>query len=106
LVRTIHEAPLFVKPPVGNNPFQAVANAQPEQTGDPVKQLMELVVEDFEDGDDYSHYDRLRPRMEISRVMFDTLLAKATGQGLVRVVGKVVQITDAGKAYAVEYKLV
>lgn len=51
LVRTFHDAPLFQKPEVGNNPFKPVSEALPEKSGDAMRDLMQLLVKDFEGGE-------------------------------------------------------
>lgn len=106
LIRTIHGAPLFAKPLVGNNPFKPVEASQQQRTGDPLKELMKFIVDDFEAGGRFSVYDDLRARLPISRVMFDILLAKAEDEDLVRRTSTLIYLKDAGKVYAVEHKLV
>ena len=43
LVRAIHGAPLYVAPPVSNNPFVPVADAPAEKTGDGVLEVMKII---------------------------------------------------------------
>jgi len=107
LVRALHNAPLFVKPPIGNNPFTPVDNLQQERTGDAIRELMSIVVRDFEGGKDYSNYREVLSRIAISRIMLDMLIAEAKEDGLIRQDSdKDLRITDLGKMYVLEHKLI
>lgn len=107
LIRTIHGAPLFVKPPIGNNPFVPVQDLPQERTGDAVKELMKIVVADFEDGHDWSKYFDVVNQVSVSRIMLDQLIAKAKDDGLVtQDPDKDLRITEKGKVYALQHKLV
>jgi len=106
LVRTLHGAPLFEKPPVGNRPFTPVADTPPDRTGDAVRALMMLIVEDFEAGDDYSIYRVLVDKAVMSRSMLDLAIAKSSTEGLVSTdSAKNVWITEKGKHYAITHQL-
>ncbi len=106
-IRTIHNAPLFVKPPVGNNPFVPVQNLQQERTGDAIKELMKIVIADFEDGEDWSKYYSVVSRMSISRIMLDILISKAKADGLLtQDPDKDLRLTPKGKQYAIQHKLI
>lgn len=107
LIRALHNAPLFVKPPVGNNPFTPVENLQQDRTGDAVKELMAIVIKDFERGSDWSKYLEVLRRIAISRVMLDLLISKAKSGGLItQDRDKDLRITEKGKLYAIEHKLI
>ena len=107
LVRTFHDAPLFEKPEIGNNPFTPVEDMRPEKTGDALRELMAVVVSDFERGEDWSNYREIIRKIAISRIMLDSLIEEAKQQGLVtQDPDKDLRITDRGKFYAVEHKLV
>lgn len=107
LTRAIHNAPLFVKPPVGNNPFVPVESMQQERTGDAIRELMTILIEDFERGGDWSVYREIHARISISRVMLDLLISKARTEGLVtQDSDKDLRVTEKGKLYAIKHKLV
>lgn len=107
LVRAIHNAPLFVKPPVGNNPFTPVKDSQQEHTGDAIKEMMKYVVRDYESGEDYSEEQSINAQMSISRILFDMLVARAVREKLVtRDSDGWIYLTDKGRMYAIEHKLV
>lgn len=107
LARAVHGAPLFIKPPVGNNPFTVVAGS-PTRNGDAVRELMQLVVDQFENQTtDYVKYSLLVMRANISRIMLDAMITIAVEEGLLtRDKDRDVWLTDKGKHYAIQHKLV
>lgn len=107
LVRAIHSAPLYEKPPIGNNPFQPVSEVRPDKTGDPMKTLMAQIVADFEAGADYTIYKDLIGALGISRVYLDILVTQAIERRLVTADrdGEL-YLSERGKQYAVEHRLV
>jgi hypothetical protein len=107
LLRTLHGAPLFKKPPIGNKPFVPVADNLPEQRGDPVLELMRALVSDFEGHtDDYMDYGTVLKTSGISRLMFDVLVEKAKREGLItQTQNKYLRLTAKGKDYALHHKL-
>jgi len=110
LIRTLHNSPLYEKPPVGNNPFAHPENIRPEKTGDSIKELMKAVVELYENDEDYEgviEYQIIKDSMNISRVMFDLLLLEAKEKELIEWDGSTeVELADKGRFYAVEHKLI
>ena len=52
LIRTIHDSSLYEKPEIGNNPFTPVEDIRPEKVGDALREMMKIVIEDFERGKD------------------------------------------------------
>ncbi len=106
LVRALHNAPLFVKPPVGNSPFTPVSSIPPERSGDALLALMKLVVSDFERGSDWSEYAHVLQRSRISRLMLDAYISTAKRDGLLtQDPDKDLRITEKGKHYALQHKL-
>jgi hypothetical protein len=107
LVRTLHNAPLYKKPEIGNNPFESIEKIRPEKTGDALPKLMALVVRDFEGGRDYSNYGTIVARMSMSRIMLDMLIESALEQGLItQYEDRDLQLSSKGKFYAIEHKLI
>lgn len=107
LVRTLLNAPLYKKPEIGNNPFQSIESSPPEKTGDALRELMTIVVADFERGENYSNYGTVVRRMNISRIMLDMLVEEAKGIGLItQDVDRDLRLAKKGKFYAIEHKLV
>ena len=110
LTRNIHAAPLFVKPPVSNNPFQQVTTAA-QRSGDGVLKLMKHLFYHFENdrSRSYLKYDIITADWNGSRTMFDVLLEQAIGNGLIKkvpVLHNNFEITHKGKAYGLDHKLV
>jgi predicted transcriptional regulator len=107
LVRTLHDAPLFEKPPITKSPFPAVPKS-PVPTKDGLKELMAVVTREFEaNSGAYLHYTKLVSAINISRVMLDLLFAEAVQRGyLKRNTHELYQLTDKGKLYAVENGLI
>jgi predicted transcriptional regulator len=107
LARTLHNAPLFVKPPIGHNPFLSVAAAQPERTGDAILELMKVVVDAFNhQSQDYMNYGSLLDRIGTSRLMFDLIIQDAKAEGLItQDSDHDLRLTDKGKHYARHHKL-
>ncbi|HEY0491082.1 MAG TPA: toll/interleukin-1 receptor domain-containing protein [Telluria sp.] len=107
LVRTIHGAPLYVKPPVGNNPFQAVEEVAAEKTSDPIKDLVAYVVRDYEGGASYTLYRDLIADFGISRILLDVLIQDVQTMGLIKTDNDGdLYLTSKGKHYAVEHRLI
>jgi hypothetical protein len=107
LVRTLHGAPLFVKPSIGNSPFSPVAENPPERQGDGVLELMKGLVFAFEQQThDYTMYELLVKNSGISRIMLDVLIDQAKDDGLItQDKDRTVRLTKKGKQYAVHHKL-
>ena len=110
LVRAIHGAPLYVAPPVSNNPFVPVADAPAEKTGDGVLEVMKIIVDLFEsDSSSLISYDSIFRRAPMSRIMLDIYIREAMDQGLIVWSSKTHQyftLENKGKHYAVQHKLI
>ncbi len=107
LVRTLHNAPLYEKPPITKSPFP-VTPRPAAPTNDGIKELMFIVIRDFESTTgEYLGYQSLVSKMGISRVMIDLLFAEAVGMGLLNsVTHDFYQLTNSGKKYAIENALI
>ena len=108
LVRAVHEKPLYIAPPVSNDPFVPVIDIPVEKTGDGVLELMRLIVLAFEsDASSLISYEYLFRRSAMSRIMLDVYLQEATDQGLIsRTPSGSVRLEIRGKHYAIKHKLV
>lgn len=107
LVRTLHNAPLFEKPPITKSEFSAPA-PKPALTADPMREMMSSVVAQFESTTNpYLKYSVLVRAVGISRIMLDLLFAEAEKLGLLEVANSdYFKLTDKGKWYAVENGLI
>lgn len=107
LIRTLHKSPLYIKPEIGNNPFTPIENVQAEKTSDALRELMAILVTDFESGKNYSHYRDVVKRTNISRIMLDIIIQEAIKKDLIYLdAGGDPCLTSVGKHYAIEHKLV
>ena len=106
LVRTFHNAPIFKKPEIGNNPFTSSAENPPEKTGDAIYKLMKHIIADFEKGYNWTDYRSLVEQIDMSRIMLDSIIDEAFEQGLISEKGGALYLQEKGKQYAVKHKLV
>ncbi|KPD20397.1 toll/interleukin-1 receptor domain-containing protein [Idiomarina abyssalis] len=107
LVRTFHGAPLFEKPEIGNSPFIPISETPPEKTGDPIREMMKYIVNDFESGDDYTLYKNLIHAVDMSRIMLDIIIGEAVQKGYIGVDNDGdIYLLPEGKKYAIQHKLV
>lgn len=110
LVRAIHGAPLYVAPPVSNNPFIAVTDSPAEKTGSGVLEVMKIVVAIFEsDSSSSISYDLIFRRAQMSRIMLDLFIQEAIELELLRWSGTThmyLRLENKGKHYAIQHKLI
>jgi len=107
LIRTVLNSPLYIKPKIGNNPFKPIEEIRPEKTNGVFKKLMTMIIQDFENGADYSDYREIIRRMGISRIMVDIQIKEAIDKGLVtQDIVKNIHLAEKGKFYAIEHKLI
>lgn len=107
LVRTFHGAPLFEKPEIGNNPFTPVSETPAEKSGDALRELIKIVVSDFEKGADWTSYRSLVREISMSRIMLDILIEDAEKQGLIKRDSQGdIWLDQEGKKYAIKHKLI
>lgn len=107
LLRTLHGTPIFEKPEVGNNPFEHPNEARPEKKFDGLKEVMKVIVADFESGSDFTNYNNLFNKVGISRIMLDVILNEAQDKSLIyRYEDGDIQLQAEGKSYALEHNLV
>lgn len=113
LIRSLHGAPLYAKPPVANNPFAPVAETPVDRTGDGVLKAMEIVVAVFETVAsellEYWRIVRAAERHGLSRVLLDIYLEAAEHEKLVERAknhSSFLKLTSKGKIYAVQHGLV
>lgn len=108
LVRTLVGAPLFKKPPVGNNPFKPIVETLVEKNADALVELMRIVVQRFEASTHaWVLYSDVVTRSKMSRIFLDVTIKDSVRQGLIELdhAGDL-YLTDAGKHFAIKHKLV
>jgi TIR domain len=107
LLRALVGAPLFKKPPLGNNPFKPVSETVVERTADAVVDLIRVVVSQFEKTTQpWVLYSHVVSHSRISRILLDMTIKQAVSQRLIELddAGDL-YLTDAGKHFAIEHKL-
>ena len=108
LIRTLHNAPLFVKPEIGNNPFTPVSSTPPEKSGDAVLELMKLVVRKSESQSwDHISYSDIIKGINTSRIMLDLIISQSVEEGLLEQDSSGdLYLTNKGKVYAINHKII
>ncbi|MFM7000501.1 MAG: toll/interleukin-1 receptor domain-containing protein [Limnohabitans sp.] len=108
LIRTLHNAPLYEKPAIANNPFTPVKETPPNRTGDGVLEVMKLVVAQFErQTSEYITYGLVVKQAQMSRIMFDLYIAEANSEGLItQDHDKDIRLTTKGKHYAIQHQII
>jgi len=110
LVRSLHDAPLFVKPPIGGRPtFQTPP--PPRKTLDPILIVMKIAVQEYESDTSKSYlaYNMLAYKAQksgISRLYFDAILGDIISRKLLKQDEHgFYYLTDIGRKYAFENNL-
>ncbi|SUW63522.1 SEFIR domain [Buttiauxella agrestis] len=108
LIRALHNAPLYEKPLVANNPFTPISQTPPNRTGDGVLVVMKIVTALFErQTRDYVYYGELVKHAPMSRIMFDIYIEEAKSLGLItQDTEKDVWLTTTGKHYAIQHNII
>jgi hypothetical protein len=108
LVRSLLGAPLFKKPPIGNNPFMPVTETPVERTADALLELMSIVVADFESHSrEFIYYSQVVQQSRVSRILLDESIRQAVVQDLLLTdQDGDLYLTDKGKHFAVQHKLI
>ncbi|UVT01188.1 toll/interleukin-1 receptor domain-containing protein [Burkholderia glumae] len=110
LIRAIHGAPLYVAPPVSNNPFVPVADTPATKTGDGVLIAMRIVVALFEaSSSNFISYRDILRKASISRIMLDIYIQEAIDQKLITWLEsskEYLKLENKGKHYAIQHKLI
>lgn len=90
LVRTIHNAPLYEKPPITKT--NSPVNFQPAKPiVDNIKEIMKIIINSYELGASYADKNDLRMKLGISRILLDLLLNEC--------VEKKYLLTDSGERH-------
>lgn len=114
LIRKIHNSPIYVKPKIGNNPFnnineqiQIVEKKKNEHKVEPLKEIMKIVAQEYENGASYTLRTSIVQKFKLSRIMLDLVLAEGVAKKLFTLDRDGdLHITDAGKYYAIENNIV
>ncbi|MFD1439627.1 toll/interleukin-1 receptor domain-containing protein [Acinetobacter sp. ANC 4282] len=108
LIRAIHGAPLFEKPPISKNPFLKTKQNLPNKTIDPHILVMKEIVRGLEKTSrEYVDFVSLMSSVEISRILLDHYLDELKEERLIvqNVLGAV-KLTPNGRRYAINQNLI
>ncbi|MDN3654509.1 toll/interleukin-1 receptor domain-containing protein [Ferruginibacter paludis] len=83
LIRAIHKSPLFIKPPVGNNPFERIDAKPPEVKHDPIKNIMAYFAIEYEKENEHLYFDDILSKFQISRLMLQHILTEMQNLNLI-----------------------
>ena len=100
LLRFLLNAPLYVKPEIGGDPFRSLQDARPDKTADGVRGVMNTVVDCFNGWQhDFLPYSMLVNKSAMHRLTLDKYLKEALNQGLLERHSDQIRITPDGLAY-------
>lgn len=106
LLRVLLKAPLYEKPAIGTNPFRPLSEARPDRTADGVKQIMDEVVDAYNNiRREHVMFDEVLNRTIMPRLKFDKYYTAAINIGYLQRTGIYLLITDKGRQYAEEHGL-
>jgi len=108
LVRTIHNSPLFEKPPVGNNPFTPIVKEKLNGDINMINSVLTTILEQ-QGTEPYALSDNVIYSLKISSVLYKITMLKLIELGYAKYWGgghTYVTSTDKGLLYAFENKLV
>jgi hypothetical protein len=107
LIRTIHNSPIFKKPPIGTNPFKEEKKYVEQKLNDGILELMKVVVNQFNvTSNNYISYTLIRQSFAGSRILLDSQIDQAVSQGFMKrdIDGDIVLLPE-GKIYAINNNL-
>lgn len=108
LVRTIHNSPLFEKPPVGNNPFTPILKEKLDGDIKMINTVLATILKQ-QGTDSYAYSSDVSFILKISPVLYKITMIKLIELGYAKYYGsgnRFVTSTDKGLLYAFENKLV
>lgn len=107
LLRVLLNAPLYVKPEIGKNPFRPLANARPDKISDGVRDVMTAVANSFDGLDrSYIYYSELVRNSNMRRLTLDKYFKEARDLGLLWLEENQIGITENGLTYLSNHGIV
>lgn len=117
LIRKLHNSPIFLKPEIGENPFNVQNSTQNKKQFEiipqiqhkdqPLVELMKKIVSDYENGANWTSKEAMKEYLNLSRILFDLTLAEALAKKFIKIDsdGDLILI-DGGKMYAIQNNLI
>lgn len=107
LLRVLLDAPLYVKPEIGGDPFRPLQGARPDKTADGVRDVMRTVADCFDGWEnDFLLYSMLVKKSKMHRLTLDKYLKEALNAGLLERHRDQITITTDGLAYVANHGIV
>lgn len=107
LLRHLLNAPLYIKPEIGKNPFRPLNEARPDRTSDGIRQVITIIAKAYDNIKSVIiNYNQILRYSDIPRLKFDKYFAEAVSQGLLEMdLMHNVKFTKKGLLYAEEQGL-
>lgn len=104
LIRTLLNAPLYVKPEIGQSPFKELNESTPDLTSDGIKILMTIIAEAYNrTTKDRVYMKQLMSISNMHRLSLDNYLSIAKEEGLVNIQENMIDVavflTEKGRKY-------
>ena len=110
LLRRLYGRPLIDKPPLGNDLFSGPAPPDLGRQDDNIKRLIQVLVSDYEQGEQWSSFEHIKQSLAASQIMLDLLIDTAVKRKLIQhghhEGGHFARLTNEGKFYAIDARLV
>lgn len=84
LLREIHQSPLFIEPPVGNNPFESVVEKPAESVTDKKMVLLRKMVEYYNQGKEAFHFNELHGFLDCSKIFAEIYVSELTENNFIQ----------------------
>lgn len=108
LLRVLLNAPLYVKPEIGTNPFKPLDGSRPDRSSDGIKEVMKVVSECYKGcSEEYIWFQDVVKLITMHRLSLDRYLNSAIEQGLLkRGMINNIYITESGINYLVSHGII
>lgn len=104
LLRTLLNAPLFVKPEIGTQGFSTVQEARPQRTADGLRKFMSAVAITYDKTSSKPtiYLSNLFSISDMHRLSIDHYIKEASEKGLIVCGENTLRLTDEGRSYIFE----
>lgn len=100
LLRTLLDAPLYEKPPMGKAPLTAMKGSRPDRTSDGIRSVMEAIAKTANQSRaGVVYFNTAVGNSNLHRLSFERYFADACDAGLLVRQNKIVRLTDRGRDY-------
>ena len=107
LLRTLLNAPLYEKPPIGTAPFAPMESSRPDRTSDGIRSVMEAIADTVNQSrKGVIYFDTAVRNSNLHRLSFERYFDDARDQGLVVRNGATVRLTEKGREYIFRNEIV